>query len=114
MTASQAKSVKVGTRFSALAVWLCAFFSPTGYFLLLILANRFHVSAPPEILVAALFVAIPVIALLVCGYVVWSSSKTMARRIGWMAFTLVAMLLQAGVLLVIIITAISAAIGYAQ
>jgi hypothetical protein len=114
MTASQAKSVKAGTRFSALAVWLCAFFSPTGYFLLLVLVNRFHVPAPPEILVAALFFAIPVIALLVCEYVVWSSCKTMVRRVGWMAFTLVAMLLQAGVLLVIIIATISAAIGYAQ
>ena len=106
--------MNTGPRLSALAVWLCAFFSPTAYFLLLALANRFHVSAPPEILVASLFFLIPVVALLVCGYVVWVSSQSTARRIGWMAFTLIAMLLQFGVLLVIIIAAIGAAIGYAQ
>ena len=112
--AFQGTAANTGNRISALAVWLCAFFSPTAYFLLLVCANRFHVAAPPEILVASLFFFIPVAALLVCGYVAWRSGKTIARKIGWMLFTLVAMLLQFGVLLVIIISAISAAIGYAQ
>ena len=112
--AFQGAAANTGNRIPALAVWLCAFFSPTAYFLLLLFADRFHVAAPPEILVASLFFLIPVAALLVCGYIVWSSSKTFARKIGWMLFTLVAMLLQFGVLLVIIIAAISAAIGYAQ
>jgi hypothetical protein len=114
MTASQATAANTRKRISGLAVWFCAFFSPTAYFLLLLSADRFHVAAPPEILVASLFFLMPVVALLVCGYVVWVSSKTIARRIGWMLFTLVAMLLQFGILLVIVITALTAAIGYAQ
>lgn len=114
MTASQGTAVKSGKRFSPIAVWLCAFFSPTAYFLLLVLANNLHVPAPPEILVASLFFLIPVVALLVCVYVVWVSNKSIARRIGWMAFTLVAVLLQLGIYLVIISAAIGAAIGYAQ
>jgi hypothetical protein len=65
-------------------------------------------------LVVTLFFLIPVIALLVCGRVVWLSTTTTARRIGWMLFTIVSMLLQFGLLLVIVIAAITAAIGYAQ
>ncbi|MFA6564748.1 MAG: hypothetical protein WCV00_22770 [Verrucomicrobiia bacterium] len=89
----------------SLMVWLSAFFSPTVYFLLLLLADRFHVPSPPEIFVASLFYLIPVAALLVCESVVWSSSMAVARKIGWMLFTLVAMLLQFGILLAIMITA---------
>jgi hypothetical protein len=114
MTASQGAAPNTGKHIPALAIWLCAFFSPTAYFLLLVLANNLQVPAPPEILVATLFFLIPVIALLVCGRVVWLSGQTAARRIGWMLFTLVAMSLQFGVLLVIVITVITAAIGYAQ
>jgi hypothetical protein len=89
----------------SLAVWLSAFFSPTVYFLLLLLADRFHVPSPPDIFVASLFYLIPPVALLVCGSVVWLSSMTVAPRIGWMLFTLFAMLLQIGILLAIFITA---------
>ena len=91
-------------------VWLSAFCSPTVYLLLLLLADRFGVPSPPEVLVAALFYLIPPVALLVCGTVVWWSSRTVARRIGWLLFTLFAMLLQVGALLAIIIMA-TAAIG---
>jgi hypothetical protein len=90
----------------SLTVWLSVFFSPTVYFLLLLLADRFHiVRSPPEIFVASLFYLIPLIALLVCGSVVWLSSMRAARKIGWMLFTLFAMLLQFGILLAIIIMA---------
>ena len=89
----------------SLAVWLSAFFSPTVYFLLLLLADSFHVPSPPDVFVASLFYLIPVVALLVCASVVWLSSMTAARKIGWMLFTLFAMLLQAGILLAIMITA---------
>ena len=89
----------------SLTVWLSAFFSPTVYFLLLLFADRFHVPSPPEILVASLFYLIPAVALLVCGSVVWLASMTVARKIGWMLFTLFAMLLQTGILLAIIIMA---------
>src|SRR5262245_35554873 len=98
----------------SLAVWFSAFISPTVYFLLLLFADRFHVPAPPEIVVASLCFLIPFVALLVCECAVWSSSMTVARKIAWMLFTLVAMLLQFGILLVIIIAAIGAAIGYAH
>src|SRR5438270_9971181 len=89
----------------SLTVWLSAFFSPPLYFLLLLLADRFHIPSPPESIVASLFYLIPAVALLVCGSVVWLSSMTLARRVGWMLFTLFAMLLQTGILLAIIITA---------
>lgn len=89
----------------SLAVWLSAFFSPTVYFLLLLLADRFHVPSPPDIFVASLFYLIPPVALLVCASVVWLSSMTVARKIAWMLFTLFAMLLQIGILLAIIIMA---------
>src|SRR3954464_15283586 len=107
-------SPTTGKRLSVLVVWLCAFVSPTAYFVLLIFANKLHAPAPPPVLVVTLFFLIPIIALLVCGRVVWLSSTTSARRIGWMLFTIVTMLLQFGVLLVIVIVAITAAISYAQ
>ena len=90
----------------SLAVWLSAFFGPTAYFLLLLLADRFHfVPSPPDIFVASLFYLIPQVALLVCVSVVWLSSMAAARKIGWMLFTLFAMLLQFGILLSIIMVA---------
>jgi len=88
--------------------------SPTAYFVLLIFADKLHAPAPPAVLVVSLFFLIPVIALLVCGRVVWLSTTTRARRIVWLLFTIVTMLLQCGVLLVIVIVAITAAISYAQ
>ncbi len=89
----------------SLAVCLSAFFSPTVYFLLLMLADSYFVPSPPEIFVASLFYLIPVVALLVCGSAVWLSSMTVTRKIRWMLFTLFAMLLQFGILLAIIIMA---------
>ena len=86
----------------SLAVGLPAFFSPTVYFLLLMLLDRFHAKSLPDNFVASLFYLIPAIALLVCGSVVWLSSMTIARKTGWMLFTLFAMLLQIGALLAII------------
>jgi hypothetical protein len=101
-------------RIPALAAWLCAFVSPTAYFLLLLMVDRSHLASPPAILVASLFFLIPVVALLICGRVVWRSSKTTAQRTGWLLFTVVGMLLQFGVLLLIVMIALTAAIGYAQ
>jgi hypothetical protein len=89
----------------SLAVWLLAFLSPTVYFLLLLLADRFHVRAPPEQLVAALLYLIPLGALLVCESVAWLSTSTVARRAGWMLFTLFGILLQFGCVLAIIVMA---------
>jgi len=97
-----------------LTVWLSAFFSPILYFLLLLLVDRFQLPPPPEALVASLFFLIPVVALLVCEFVVWSSDMTQARKVGWMLFTLLAMALQFGVLLTIIAAAITVMISPAQ
>ena len=89
----------------SLAVWLSAFVSPTVYFLLLLLADRFDVPSPPDVLVASLFYLIPPVALLLSESVVWWSGLTVARKVGWMLFTLLAMLLQVGILLAIIVMA---------
>lgn len=94
----------------ALAIWLCAFLSPSVYFVVLLLADRFHFARSiPEAFVASLFFLIPACALLVCESVVWSARMATARKIGWMLFTLLAILLQSGIILAIII----AATGYA-
>ena len=94
-------------------VWLSAFLSPTAYFLLLLLASKFPINLP-ETFVLALFPAVPVVALLICEWVVWSRSRAVGGRIGWMLFTLLAMLLQVGIILVILRAILVTAIGYAQ
>lgn len=93
-----------------LAGWQLAFFSPTTCFLLLLLADRLHVAPPPEQFGVLLFYLIPLLALLACESVVWVSTKPIARRIGWMLFTLFAMLVQCGLILAIIVLAT----GYAH
>src|SRR6267154_1982893 len=93
-------------------VWLSAFLSPTAFFLLLLLANKFQVPSLPATLVWSLFFLIPLVALLICESVVWSCSKTVGRKIGWMLFTLIAMLLQFGIILVILQIILVTAIGY--
>jgi len=94
-------------------VWLSAFLSPTFYFLLLLLASKLQIHLP-ETFVWSLFFAIPVVALLICEWVVWSCSRTVGRKIGWMLFTLLAMLLQFAIILAILRTIIVMAIGYVQ
>jgi hypothetical protein len=94
--------------------WLAVFLSPTACFLLLIIADRWQVPAPPAGFVVALFCLIPVVALVVCGRVAWLSKLNLRWRVGWLVLTVLAMLLQCGVLFVIIISAISAAIASAQ
>ena len=94
-------------------VWLSAFLSPTAYFLLVLLANKSQIYLP-KTLVLSLFFLIPVIALLICESVAWSCSKTVGRKIGWMLFTLLALLLQLAILLVILRAIVVTMIGYAQ
>ena len=95
-------------------VWLVAFISPSAYFLLIVLANKFQIPSPPASLVALLFCLIPVVALLVCGSVVWSSNMTVAHKIAGLLVTLLAMLLQLGILVVVIRSILIAVTGYAQ
>src|SRR5688572_18870824 len=96
------------------AIWLAVFLSPTGYFLLLMIADSWQLPAPPESLVVALFCLIPVVALLVCGRLAWMSKLNPRWRVGWLVLTVLGMLLQFGVLFVIVVSAITAAIAPAQ
>jgi len=98
----------------SVVVWLTAFLSPTAYFLVMLLANKFQIPSPPVVVVWSLFLLIPAFALLSCESVVWSCSKTVGRKIGWVLFTLLAMLLQFGIILVILRMMIVTAIGYVQ
>jgi hypothetical protein len=98
----------------SVVVWLSAFLSPTVCFLLLLLANKFHIPSLPATLVWSLIFLVPAVALLICESVVWFCSKTVGRKIGWMLFTLIAMLLQFGSILVILRAILVTAIGYAQ
>jgi hypothetical protein len=98
----------------SVVVWLSAFLSPTAYFLLMLLANKFQIPSLPAKLVWSLFFLIPAVALLICESVVWSCSKTVGCKIGWMLFTLLAMLLQFGIVLGILRMIIVTAIGYVQ
>ncbi len=95
-------------------VWLAVFLSPTAYVLLLMIIDRLEVPAPPEGFVVSLFCLIPILALLACGTRVWLSKMSWGWRLGGVALTMLAMLLQCGVWFVIIVSAISAAIAPAQ
>ena len=98
----------------SVVVWLSAFLSPTAYFLLLLLANKFQIPKLPETFAWSLFFLVPAVALLICESVVWSCTKTVGRKIGWMLFTLLAMLLQFGIILVILRAILVTTIGYVR
>ena len=94
-------------------VWLSAFLSPTAYLLLLLFASKFQINVPETFAWSLLFL-IPLLALLICESVVWSCSKTVGRKIGWMVFTLLAMLIEFGIILVILRAILVTRIGYVQ
>lgn len=95
----------------SVTAWLGAFVSPTVYFLVLMIADRFHVPRNlPEGFIASLFYLVPLLALLICVSVVWRSGTTVPCKIAWMVLTLFAMVIQFCVILAIIV----AATGYAQ
>lgn len=96
------------------AVWLLAFLSPTAYFLLILLAARSNIPKLPQTLVVTLFVLVPVAALFICEWVAWSCATTIGRKMGWMLFTLLAMLLEFSIILMILRMILVTAIGYAQ
>ena len=93
----------------SLIVWFAALVSPIAYLFLLTLADRYHVAPPPEAIVASIFYALPFVALLICGLVVWRSRLAIGSKVAWSLLTLIGMSLQLFVVLVIV----SAAIGYA-
>jgi hypothetical protein len=102
-------------------VWLALLLSPTGYCLLLMITYRMQGPALPQSFVVLLqscvvllFCLIPVVALLVCGTVVWRSKLRVGWRVGGLVLTVLAMLFQVGALVVIIVSAITVAISPAQ
>jgi hypothetical protein len=103
-----------GKRALPLPLCIILFCSPTLYFLLLLLVDRFQLPAPPALLIVSLFITIPIVALIVCGRTAWSLGTTKPRKIGWTAVTLLGITLQVAVLLVIVVIALTAAISYAQ
>lgn len=95
-------------------VWLAAFLSPTVYVLLVMIMDRIQAPAPSEGMVVLLFCLIPVVGLLTCGMVVWSSKLSLRWRVGGVVFTVLAMLVQCGVWLAIIVSAITVTISPVQ
>lgn len=95
-------------------VWLAVFLSPTAYVLLLMIMDGLHVPAPPEGLVVLLFCLVPVLALATCGTGVWRSRMSLGWRVGGLVLTVLAMIIQCGVWLVIIVSSITAAIALPQ
>ena len=87
-----------------------AFLSPTGYVLAVTTLSRLQMPAPPAWFVVALFCLIPLAAPLVCSTVAWLSQVRRGWRVGWLVLTILAMLLQVGLLVVLILSAITAAI----
>ena len=99
---------------SGVVIWLSAFFSPVGYFFLILLADSLHVQSPPQSVVWSLFFLIPVVALLVCEWIVWFHCHTVAWKLTLMLLTLLGMLLQFGILVAILRAILIARIGYVQ
>src|SRR5688572_3320575 len=93
--------------------WLSALLSPTAYFLMVLLGAKFQLNLP-QTFTWLLFCLIPVVALLICGCLVWSCSMTVARKARGMLFTLFAMLLQLAMILAVLRVILVTAIGYAQ
>lgn len=94
-----------------MVIWLAAFLSPTGYALAVMTLSRLQIPVLPEWLVVALFCLIPLAALLVCSTVAWLSRVRRVWRVAWLVLTMMAMLFQFGFLVVIILSAITAAIS---
>ncbi len=93
------------TRGRSIVIWLAAFLSPTAYFLLLMLADKFQFPSPPEALAVVFFYSLPPVALLACGAVVWLSKMHVAAKIVCTLFSLAGIAIQIGAILLIFITA---------
>jgi hypothetical protein len=101
--------------------WLVVFLSPTICFLLLMVVSSLYVPAPtegPAVLLLRLIALVgllsPVVALLACGTAVCRSKMTVGNRVGGLVLTLLAMFVQVGILLVIIVSAVTVAIAPVQ
>ena len=95
-------------------VWLVAFVSPAAYFILLLIATDSFGGggfAPPQVIVWPLSCLIPIVALVICGGAVWRSSQKTLVRIGWLGFSLIAMVIQLAFILCVLRAIIVARIG---
>ncbi len=95
----------------SVGIWLVALLSPTMYCVLLAIASRSQFGALPAGLVIYLVPVVPVVALLICGSLVWLSPLNVRWRVAWLGFTLFTMCLQCGILFVIIVSALTVAIS---
>lgn len=91
-------------------IWLLVFLSPTGYVLLLWMISAWQLPPPPAELILFLFCAIPMVALLVCGTMVWRLQMTFWWRVAGMVAFVLAMLVQCGIWLLILISVIASAL----
>jgi hypothetical protein len=96
------------------AVWWAALLSPTAYFLLLLVADRLQISSHVATCIWSLLCVVPVVALVFCESVAWMRNRTVLGKIGWMLFTLAAMLLQLGIILVVLRAILVTRIAYPQ
>ncbi len=96
---------------ASLAIWFATLLSPTAYVLAVICLSRLQLAAPPAWFVVGLSCVIPVAALIVCSTVAWLSQTRRSWRVGWLVLTIAAIPLQVGMLVVIIVSAITAAIS---
>ena len=97
-----------------ITLWLLAFVSPSACFLILLLANDLQISGVPTALAWSMIFLSPLIALLICEIIVWFRSRSASHRLTWMAFTLLAMIFQCGVILLILRVFIVTRIGFAR
>ncbi|MEM1156861.1 MAG: hypothetical protein AAF649_06510 [Verrucomicrobiota bacterium] len=88
-----------------LAIWLVSFFSPTIYFVLLLVAEQLALNPLSEKIIIFLFCLIPLAALLICEFLVWQASRDGTRRSGWMWFTMLGLVFQFGVIIAIVLMA---------
>lgn len=95
-------------------VWLAALVTPTVYVLMVIAMDRLQVPAPPEGFVVSLFILIPILALLASLTVVWFSKMSLGWKVSGLALTALAMLIQCSLLVVVVVSAVSAGIAPVQ
>jgi len=77
-------------------IWLGLFLSPSIYVFLLLTLASLEVPAPREEVVAGLFYAIPVAALVACGTLIWLSQLSTGWRVTGILLTTLGILLQCG------------------
>ena len=95
----------------SLAIWLVTLLSPTACVVAVICLSRWQLPAPPVWLLVVLSCLVTLAAVVVCSTVAWLSQTRLSWRVGWLLLTLVAIPLQIGLLVVIIASAITAAIS---